>query len=115
MKRFSFQQNHVPGFIERMLDFFLIPNTLQEQESFIKTDALASFFTDHSPKCFSLELKDVPNRGKDFLKFSNSFTSNAEMKNQIFETLRMIDQDEVTNKHLRWQYLATNLVNEYKS
>ena len=85
MKRFSFQQNHVPGFIERMLDFFLIINTLQEQESFIKTDALAFFFTDHSPKCFSLELKDVPNRGKGFLKFSNSFASNGEMKNQIFE------------------------------
>ena len=27
------------------------------------------------------------------------------MKNQIFETLRMLDQDKITNKHLRWEYL----------
>ena len=26
------------------------------------------------------------------------------MKNEIFEILRMIDQDKITNKHLRWEY-----------
>ena len=38
-----------------------------------------------------------------------SVTSNAEyvekMKNQIFETLRILDQDKITDKHLRWEYL----------
>ena len=27
------------------------------------------------------------------------------MKNQIFETLRILDQDKITDKHLRWEYL----------
>ena len=27
------------------------------------------------------------------------------MKNQIFETLRVLDQDKITDKHFRWEYL----------
>ena len=107
VKRFTFRQNHVSGFIERRLDFFLISNVLQE--SIIKTDVLASFCTDHSPILFSLQLKDMPTRGKGFWKFIESLTSNdeyvAKMKNQISETLRMLDQDKITDKHLRWEYL----------
>ena len=84
-KRFTFRQNHVPSFVERRLDFFLIFNMLQE--SIIKTDVLASFCFDHSPIFFSLQLKDMPTPGKGFWKFSNYLTSNAEyvekMKNYL--------------------------------
>ena len=52
VKGFTFRQNHVSGFIERRLDFFLISNILQE--SIIKTDVLSSFCTDHSPIFFRL-------------------------------------------------------------
>ena len=49
----------------------------------------------------------MPIRGKGFWKFNNSLTSNAEyvekMKNQISETL--LDQDKITDKHPRWEYL----------
>ena len=107
VRRFTFRQNHVSGFIERRLDFFLISNVLQE--SIIKTDVLASFCTDHSPILFSLQLKDMPTRGKGFWKFNNSLISNDEyvekMKNQISETLHMLDQDKITDKHLRWEFL----------
>ena len=107
VKRFTFRQNHVSGFVERRLDFFLISNILQE--SVIKTDVLASFCTDHSPIFFSLQLKDMPTRGKGFWKFNNSLTSNDDyvekMKNQISETIRMLDQDKITDKHLRWEFL----------
>ena len=64
LRRFTFRQNHVSGFIEQRLDFFLIFNILQE--SVIKTDILGSFCTDHSPILFSLQLKDMPTRGKGF-------------------------------------------------
>ena len=47
VRRFTFRQHQVYGFIERRFDFFLISNILQE--SIIKTDVLASFCTDHSP------------------------------------------------------------------
>ena len=87
--------------------FFLISNVLQE--SVIKTDVLASFCTDNSPIYFSVKLKDMPTRGQGFWIFNNSLTSNSEyvekMKNQILETLRMLNQDKITDKHLRWEFL----------
>ena len=50
----------------------------------------------------------MPTWGKSFWKFNNSLTSNTEyvekMKNQISETLRMLDQNKVTDKHLRLEY-----------
>ena len=64
VRRFTLQQNHVSGFIEQRLDFFLISNMLQE--SIIKTDVLASFCADHSPIFFSLQLKNVQLREKAF-------------------------------------------------
>ena len=51
----------------------------------------------------------MPTRGKDFWKFNNSLTRNAKyvekIENQIFETLRTLDQNKITDKHLRWEYL----------
>ena len=51
----------------------------------------------------------MPNRGKAFWKFNNYLTSNDDyvekMKNQISETQRMLDQDKITNKHLRLEFL----------
>ena len=51
----------------------------------------------------------MPTRAKCFWKFNNSLTPNAEyvekMKNQISETLCMLDQNKITDKHLRWEYL----------
>ena len=106
MKRFTFQQNHVSGFIERRLDFFKISNILQE--SVIKTDVLASFCTDHSQISFFLQLKDMTTQGKGFWKFNNSLTSNDDyaekMKKQISETICILDQDKITDKHLRWEF-----------
>ena len=64
VKRFTFWQNQVAGFIERRLDFFKISNILQE--SVIKTDVPASFCTDHSPIFFSLQIKDMQLGGKAF-------------------------------------------------
>ena len=51
----------------------------------------------------------MPTRGQGFWIFNNSLTSNSEyvekMKNQILETLCMLNQDKITDKHLRWEYL----------
>ena len=47
-------------------------------------------------------------QGKGFWKFNNSLTSNdhyaEKMKNQISETICMLDQDKITDKHLRWEF-----------
>ena len=29
------------------------------------------------------------------------------MKNQFFETVRMLNQDKITDKYLRWEYLKS--------
>ena len=51
----------------------------------------------------------MPTRGKGLWKFNISLTSNDDhvekKKNQISETLRMLEQDEITDKHLRWEFL----------
>ena len=51
----------------------------------------------------------MPTREKGFWKSGNSLISNDEyvekMKNQISETLHMLDQDKITDKHLRWEFL----------
>ena len=107
VRHFTFWQNHVSGFIKRWLAFFLISKILQE--SIKKTDVLASFCTDLLPIFSSLQLKDIPTWEENFWKFSNSLTSNAEyvekIKSEIFETLRMLDQNKIANKHLGCNYL----------
>ena len=104
VKRFTFRQNCVSGFAERRLGLFLISNILQE--SIIKTDVLASLCTDHLLIFLSLQLKDMPTRGKGLWKFNNSNNDCVEkMKSQIYETLRMLDQGKITDKHLRWEFL----------
>ena len=49
-KRFTFQQQHKSGFIQRRLEYFFLSNTLLESTN--KTDALAGFATDHWPLLF---------------------------------------------------------------
>ena len=45
-KRFTFHQNHISEYLQRRLDFFFVPNKLEQ--SIKNTDILASLFTDHS-------------------------------------------------------------------
>ena len=51
----------------------------------------------------------MPTRGKGFWKFNDSLTSNDDyvekMENQFSETIRMLDQDKITDKHLRLEFL----------
>ena len=51
----------------------------------------------------------MPTRGKGFWKFNNSLTSNTKYvqktENQNFETLYMLDEDKITDKQLRLDYL----------
>ena len=48
-------------------------------------------------------------QGRGFWKFNNFLTSNDEyvekMKNQVSETLCMLDQDKITDKYLKWEFL----------
>ena len=48
----TFRQQHVTGFIQTRLDYFLVSNNLQE--SINKMDILTALSTDHSPIFFSL-------------------------------------------------------------
>ena len=51
-KRFTFRQNQISGYIKRGLDYFFVPNKLQE--SIKNTHILVSLSTDHSLISFTL-------------------------------------------------------------
>ena len=76
IKRFTFRQQHISGFIQRRLDYFFLSNLLQESVN--KTDILAIFSTYHSPLLFSIKLRTDENRGKGLWKFNNSLSMNSD-------------------------------------
>ena len=67
---YTFRQQHVTGFIQRGVDYFLVSNNLQE--SINKTDILTALSRDHSLIFFSLSKNIDISRGKGLWKF-NSF------------------------------------------
>ena len=107
IKCFTFQQQHIPGFIQRRLDYFFLSNLLQELVN--KTDILAAFSTDHSPLLFSLKLRTDENRGKGLWKFNNSLSMNSnfqtKMKCLIKSTLETLDTGRINDLQVRWEYL----------
>ena len=88
IKRFTFQQQHASGFIQRRLDHFFVSNLLQEPVN--KTNVLAAFSTDHSSLLFSLDLRKYQNRGKGPWKFSNSLSMNSEFVTKKNFTLKAL-------------------------
>ena len=75
IKRFTFRQQHISGFIQRRLDYFFVFNLLQESVN--KTEVLTAFSTDHSPLLFSLDLHKDENRKNGLWKFNNSLSMNS--------------------------------------
>ena len=61
---FTFHQNHVSGRIQRRLDYFLIPNFLQE--TVIRANILGSFCSGHSPIIFTKTFESINKRGNSF-------------------------------------------------
>ena len=59
----------------------------------------------------------MPTCGKGFWKFNNSSTLIDECveKNlkKISETLPMLDQDKITDTHLRWEFLKYEIMKIY--
>ena len=107
IKRFTFRQQHISGFIQRRLDYFFLSNLLQESVN--KTDILAAFSTDHSPLLFSLKLRTDENRGKGLWKFNNSLSMNSDfqtkIKFHIKNTLETLEIEGINDLQVRWEFL----------
>ena len=107
IKRFTFRQQHISGFIQRRIDYFFLSNLLQESVN--KTDILAAFSTDHSPLLFSLKLRTDENRGKELWKFNNSLSMNSDfqtkMKFHIKSTLETLEIEAINDHQVRWEFL----------
>ena len=84
-KRFTFTQEHFPGFIQRRFDYILILNTLQELVTMTKT--LTPISTDHSLVLFSLSKEKNTIRGKGFWKFNSYLIKD---QNYIIEIEKLI-------------------------
>ena len=107
IKRFTFQKQHISGFVQRRLDYFFVSNLLQESVN--KTDVLAAFSIDHSPLLFSLDLRKYENRGKGLWKFNNFLCMNsdfqAKMKFHIKSTLETLEIQGIRDPQARWEFL----------
>ena len=111
-RRFTFRQHHSTGFIQRRLDYFFISNSLQESTK--TTDTLAAFSTDHSLITFSLcHLKEFPQR-KGLWKSNKSLIKNEnyreQMKILIKHVLNNLDQDNIVDPKVRWEYLKYEII-----
>ena len=106
-KRYTFRQNHSSGFIQRRLDYFFVSNVLQERVK--KPDILASFATDHSLILFSLNQMSEVSHGKGLWKFNKSLLLNKDyvekIKEHILLTIKMLDNDDLRDEQVRWEYL----------
>ena len=73
--------------MSRMLDFFLISNTLQDNTSTIRI--LSSFVSDHSPVELTMRPINPLLRGARIWKFKNSF---LKQKYFVDKSIELIDQ-----------------------
>ena len=107
IKRFTFWQQRILGFIQRRLDYVFISNLLQESVN--KTEVLAAFSTDDSPLLISLDLRKDENRGIGLWKFNNSLSMNSDfqtkMKFHIKSTLETLEIEGIRDPQVRWEFL----------
>ena len=107
-KRYAFRQNHSNGFIQRRVDYVFMSNVLQERVK-KNPDILGSFATDHSQILFSLNQMSEFSHGIGLWKFNKSLLLKKEyvekIKEHILLTIKMLDNDDLRDKQVRWEYL----------
>ena len=74
-----------------------------------RPDISASFATDHSPILFSLNQMSEFSQEKGLWKFNKSLLLNkeytVEIKDHILLTIKMLDNDDLRDEQVRWEYL----------
>ena len=74
-----------------------------------KTNILASFATDHSLIIFLLNQMSEFSHGKGLWNFNKSLLLSKEyiekIKEHILSTIKMLDNDELRDDQVRWEYL----------
>ena len=82
-------------------------NVLQERGK--KADILASFATDYSSILFSLNQISEFSHGKGLWEFNKPLLLKKEyvekLKEHILLTIKMLDNDDLRDKKVRWEYL----------
>ena len=105
IKIFTFGQNYGADFIQDRIDLFFLSNVLQE--SIYKADVLSSFCSDNSPIVFALVI--IKEKGNGLWKFDSSLLSNKRfvrnIKNHITTTLVFLNEENVFDDRIRWEYL----------
>ena len=101
-KRYTFRHQHVTGFIQRRLDYFLVSNNLQE--SINKMDILTALSTDYSPIFFSFSKNIGISRGKGLWKFNNLLCHKpdfiTELKNHLKVVYNRMSAEQITDEQL---------------
>ena len=74
---FIFHQNHVSGCIQKILEYFLISNS--SEDNLGRAEVLASRFSGNSPVIFTLAFKSNKKRQKGLWIFNKSLLSNDDI------------------------------------
>ena len=107
-KWYTFRQNHSSGFIQRRLNHFFVSNVQQEcvKKNWSLNWTDDSFATDHSPILFSSNQMSEFSHGKGLWK---GLLLNKEyvekIKEHILLTIKMLDNDDLRDEQVRWEYL----------
>lgn len=105
IKIFTLGQNYGADFIQDRIDLFFLSNVLQE--SIYKADVLSSFCSDNSPIVFALVI--IKEKENGLWKFNSSLLSNkrfvCNIKNHITTTLVFLNEENVFDDRIRWEYL----------
>ena len=79
------------------------------QESIYKADVLSSFWSDNSPIVFALVVIKEGQKGNGLWKFNSSLLSHKKfvrnIKNHITTTIAFINDENVFDDQIRWEYL----------
>ena len=90
-KRFTFRQNHFPGFFQLRLDYIFISSNMQEFSDHV--DILPGLSTDHSAVVVTLMDENEFERGPGLWKFNSSL-----LCDQIFTSSLKIHIEEIKNE-----------------
>ena len=108
-RKYTFQQKHLSGIIQRRLNYIFISQNLQEYVK--KSDVLNALSTDHSPVFRSISKRNEFNKGRDrgLWKFNNSLISSTDFLDQIKQLIENIKQQQLSESdqtdQIKWELL----------
>ena len=112
-RKYTFQQKHLSGIIQRRLNYIFISQNLQEYVKIF--DVLNALLTDHSPVFRSISKRNEFNKGRDrgLWKFNDSLISSTDFVDQMKQLIENIKQQQLSESdqtdQIKWELLKSEI------